>query len=318
MWLEELKDLVDELRQRINDHRDILAHSESTTRYALIDPLLAKIGWRLSDPRHVLTEHRPRDLFTEDSDGARRHKQLDYAMKHGTRVCLIVEAKSLGTKFTDNEIDQVMNYCIRAECSHFVLTDGDLWRGYSIGGHLSLQRTLDFSLTGETGIMELFWLWPGNFEGKTVRPKFHQQPSTGRVSSGDNDSGPSPRSTPTEGRPLSDVRYEKGMGKPGRLRFPDGNAVDVSKSWRSVQSATVQWLVDKRRLARCPVKNKNGTVLVNETPTSANGTRFTDFMEVRENVFINTHLDPASHLRKAQEILLACGVDPTKVRLEFD
>ena len=67
MWLDELKDLVEELRQRIRDHREVLDKSESTTRYALIDPLLTKVGWRLADPSHVLTEYRPKHLFTEDS-----------------------------------------------------------------------------------------------------------------------------------------------------------------------------------------------------------------------------------------------------------
>ena len=95
-------------------------------------------------------------------------------MWHGTRVCLIVEAKSLGTEFTGNELEQAINYCIRTECLHFVLTNGDLWHGYSIrqGGNLGAQRQLDFSLTEGAGIMELFWLWPGNFEGTTARPKF--------------------------------------------------------------------------------------------------------------------------------------------------
>ena len=309
MWLDELKDLVDELRQRIDKHGRMLAKSESTTRYALIDPLLGKIGWRLADPSHVLTEY-----VTKNS------KRLDYAMLHGEKECLVVEAKAFDKKLGDSETDQAIQYCYTVGCRHFVVTNGDQWKGYDLyaEGDLGEKLRFDFSVTGRTGIMELFWLWPGNFEGTPARPKLHRQPSAKRVSLGDRNSAPSPRSAPTAGTPLSDVRYETGMGKPGRLRFPDGNAEDVSRSWRSVQSATVQWLVDTRRMAECPVKNKNGTVLVNETPTSANGTRFTDYMEVRESIFINTHLDPANHLRKAQEILAACGVDPDTVSLEFD
>ena len=34
MWLDELKELVDELRQRIDKHGHVLDKSESTTRYA--------------------------------------------------------------------------------------------------------------------------------------------------------------------------------------------------------------------------------------------------------------------------------------------
>ena len=82
-WLDELNELVDELAKRINMHRDRLGKSESTTRYALIDPLLSKIGWNLADPNQVLTEY-----VTKSA------KRLDYAMWYDNRVCLVVEGQT--------------------------------------------------------------------------------------------------------------------------------------------------------------------------------------------------------------------------------
>ena len=57
MWLDELNDLVVELSTKIDQHREILQKSESSTRYCLIDPLLTALGWDLSDPAQVLTEY---------------------------------------------------------------------------------------------------------------------------------------------------------------------------------------------------------------------------------------------------------------------
>ena len=304
MWLDELKDLVDELRQRIDKHARALNKSESTTRYALIDPLLAKVGWRLADPSHVLTEY-----VTENG------KRLDYAMWDDRgRMCLVVEAKSLD-KQVDGETDQAIQYCYTAGCQHFVVTNGDQWKGYDLyaAGDLREKLRFDFTVTGRAGIMELFWLWPGNFEGAPARPKLHQQRST----EGDDDSPPSPRSAPTAGEPLSNVRYEKGR-KPGRLQFPNGNAVDVSKSWRCIQSETVKWLVETHRMTSCPIKNKRGTTLVNDVAESTSGVPFRSSLQVCKGFYINTNLAPADHIRKAQEILLACEVDPATVRLEFN
>ena len=314
MWLDELKELVDELRQRIDKHGHVLDKSESTTRYALIDPLLAKIGWRLADPSHVLTEY-----VIENG------KRLDYAMWDDRgKMCLVVEAKSLD-KQVDSETDQAIQYCYRSGCQYFVVTNGDQWKGYDLlaEGDLSEKLQFDFSVTNPAGIMELFWLWPGNFEGTTVPPKLlHQQPNNAKRASagaqGDRHSPPSPRSTPTVGTPLPEVPYKRrGMGKPRRLRFPNGAAEDMA-SWRSVQSATVGWLVDTRKMTICPVKNKHGTVLVNDTAKRPDGNDILHPLEVRKGFWIDANLGPANHLRRAQEILDACDVDPTTVRLELD
>ena len=43
MWLDELNDLVIELSTKIDQHREILQKSESSTRYCLIDPLLTAL-----------------------------------------------------------------------------------------------------------------------------------------------------------------------------------------------------------------------------------------------------------------------------------
>ena len=306
MQPDELRDLVDNLRERINTHRDILTRSESTTRYALIDPILEKIGWRLEDPAHVLTEY-------VNEEG----KRSDYTMWHGKKLCLVVEAKALGRPLSSDELNQAMNYCYKEGCQYFVVTNGDIWEGYDLysQGNLREKRRFNFSVTGRQEIMELFWLWPGNFEGRQgtpARPKLHssrkKEPDSSRESTSHE---PLP-----SGVALPKFLCEPGM-KPCRLVFPDGDTKDVSKSWASVQVATVEWLIDTKRLTRCPLKNKRtGTYLVNDEPSKKDGSKFPASKEVREGFWINTKFGSKNHLKQAEQMLRACDVDPSAVRIE--
>ena len=301
MWLDELSGLVDNLRECINNHRDTLTKSESTTRYALIDPILSKIGWRLADPAHVLTEY------------AYQSKRFDYAMWHNKRVVLVVEAKALGSRLEEDELLQTISYCSMVGCQHFVMTNGDTWEGYDLSavGDIVEKRRLDFSVTGRHGVMDLFWLWPGNFESTPARPNVHRP------------SKREPRRT-TEAKSLdaspnsvslAGFRYKKGMSKPLQLAFPDGVTKDVS-SWARVQVATAMWLIETRRAeGQIPLENTRGTYLINQEPRRANGSDFLDPREVGNGLWIEMHYSPANHLKKTREMLVACDVDPTTVQL---
>ncbi len=312
-WLDELNDLIDELAKRINTHRDRLVKSESTTRYALIDPLLSKIGWNLADPSQVLTEYTPPKRFA-----AEKPPRLDYAMWSEGRVCLVVEAKPLDKDLGDEESDQAMAYCFKTQCQHYVVTNGKQWTGYDLDPNLDVdeQRVFDFSVTEQREIMELLWLWPGNFRGKTARPRLHQKTDEERPSVPDR-LAPLPPS-PRVGTPLGELVYKKGMSRPHRLAFPGGTTTDLFRRWARIQPATVEWLIHTGRLESLPLQNKRGTYLVNKAPTRANGDQFLSPREVRDGVWIDTHFAPANHLKKAQEILEACGIDPSTVRVELE
>ena len=43
--LDELVEVIEELRGRINEHRTVLQGSEAQTRSSLVDPLLRALGW---------------------------------------------------------------------------------------------------------------------------------------------------------------------------------------------------------------------------------------------------------------------------------
>lgn len=308
MWLDELEQMVRTLADRIRQHGHTLRGNELATRYALIDPLLVSLGWNLADPSEVVAEYRLGD------GGDRR---VDYAMLYDGRPYLLVEAKNLGERLL-KAAEQAGQYALTTSAQFVVLTNGQHWEGYSLGGRD--KRVFEFDVARSDSVaLDLLWLWRGNFKGRTVEPKLRTPSGEAAVSTSTATAPTSPKHT-ASGEPLPAVTYAKTMNKPRRLVFPDGTLKDVSRSWASVQPATAEWLIDNNHVhaKNLPLCNKGGTHLLHSSPTRRDGIAFKSHREVRKGYYIDTNFAPANQLRKAKELLESCGVDPNTVRLEFD
>lgn len=303
MWLDDLEELVGKLRDRIYDHRSVLTRSESTTRYALIDPLLACLGWDLTDPGQVLTEYEAR------YEGNDKRHYADYVLFHGQRPCLVIEAKSLGTNLADGDkIDQGTKYCNRVGAQHFVLTNGDRWEARDRTD--PRKPVFEFDITeSRTNIIELLWLWPGNFHGERAKsiPKPRSNQPQAQMSTAPSHPSAQPPPGATSGVPLPNVGEEE--GKPRRLSFPDGQTKEVS-SGTSVQVATAEWLIDNGHVTSLPLQNERGKYLMCEN-------QLPRFKKVREGYWIDTNLTIEQHRERAIELLKRCDVDPYAVHVEF-
>lgn len=305
MWLNDLEELVGKLRHRIHDHRSVLTRSESTTRYALIDPLLTCLGWDLADPSQVLTEYEAR------YEGNDKRHYADYVLFHGGRPCLVIEAKSLGTNLADGEkIDQGTKYCNRVGAQHFVLTNGDRWEARDRTD--PRKPVFEFDVTeSRTNVIELLWLWPGNFYAERAMsiPKPRSaQPRGTNVNCTLLALDPAP-SGATSGVPLPDASTE--AGEPRRLSFPDGQTKDVS-SWTSVQVAVAEWLIDNGHVTSLPLQDGQGNDLMCGQSWSAR------CRQVRECYWIFPNLKKESHRARAMELLQSCRVPQHTICLELD
>ena len=289
MRLDELDRLVQTLRDRIKEHHKLLGGNEQATRYALINPLLTSLGWNLADPSE----------FQPEFGGPGRGRP-DYAMVHEGEPYLVVEAKKLGTPI-DGTHSQVGGYLLNHHVQYGVVTNGDEWRGFD--SRADDRVVFEFQVSEpRSSPLSLLWLWRGNFMGKTRRQPVpvHHMPM------------PGPPSPPSIGKPLPEIRYEKGMANPGRLFFPDGTERDVSKSWARVQVATGEWLVGGDKVKHLPLRNEHGTLLMTDGRDAG---RLLKAREVGRDRWISTGLSPKSHLRRAKELLESCRVDPNTVRL---
>ena len=116
-----------------------LRGNEALTRYALVDPFLVTLGWKLSDPGQVIPECRP-------VKGKR--EAVDYMLIRDS-FSMIVESKALDTnlgKF-EQELDhyvtlfQAADNAVRLCC----LTNGDIWNIYA--PHMTCEKVAQLSLT---------------------------------------------------------------------------------------------------------------------------------------------------------------------------
>ena len=100
--LDELIDVIETLKSRIDKHRSVLQGNEAQTRLSLIDPLLRALGWDTADPALV----RPEYVVSG--------RRADYALMNAQGdVVVFLEAKNLGEQLA-NHRSQVVAYAQRA------------------------------------------------------------------------------------------------------------------------------------------------------------------------------------------------------------
>ena len=125
--IEQIEEVIDEVGEFISD-----CH-EYQTRYALIDPILASLGWNLSDVNQVEVEY--------ETDWGR----VDYALLDcpDGEPAIAVEAKSLWKNLEATAIQrQILSYAEGRKKGYLVLTDGATWQIYNLGKRGRFQNKL--------------------------------------------------------------------------------------------------------------------------------------------------------------------------------
>jgi len=309
MWLDELSELIDALRTRINDHEPKLSRNEALTRTALVDPVLRNLGWDLEDPAQAIPEY------------SGKEGRGDYALFAGGQAqpTLIIEAKSLGTSL-DNRLEQALRYANEQAAQFFVVTDGQRWSFYETFRMVPPPERLIFTLDIATDdpnrvVMNLLWLWRGNFvTGKPEMARMHP-PARTDASPPDTPGEPSPQPTRSADKwvalteVLPQLRKSSGHPPPKAIRFPDGVEYPI-RTWWGLQVCTVEWLVAGRRLTLelCPVTTPRGSHIVHSKPTRADGNPFVDPRK-QGAFYVDASRNAKDHARVVLAMLDALGED---------
>src|SRR5215211_6803014 len=106
---------------------------EQNTKAALIDPLLAALGWDVEDIDEVSREYRRK---TQDNP-------VDYALFMLRSPRLFVEAKGLHKDLSDRKwISQILGYATVVGVEWCVLTNGDEYRLYNAHAPVDVEQKL--------------------------------------------------------------------------------------------------------------------------------------------------------------------------------
>ena len=332
MPLESLLELVETLRERIDEHGAALSQSEALTRAALIDPLLRELGWDTEDPAAVMPEYRL------------GKSSADYALLNDGKPALMVEAKKLGEPLA-NHRSQGIGYCIEDGIGYFALTDGRQWEIYETHkmAPIAEKMIVQFDLAQSPPItcLKAMALWRPTVEHGSVMvattpivgldtvkqgtaepmvPPIHEpepmpqeQPAIQRPPATVTQSG----ETGQEWIPLSNLSPQGGDLAPVEIQFPNEPPATI-KSWNDFIHKIVNWLIRKDILKKdhCPIPVGPKQCVVNTKPKHLEGQPFHSPESVN-GFFIEKNFSTPNRARNARVMLVNVGQDPAqfKVRL---
>ena len=276
MALDDLKVIIETLRERIQAHRPYLEGNETRTRQVLIDPMLHKLGWDVGDPNSVELEYRiGRDW-------------ADYVLMGSGRPIAVIEAKALGKPLDEKETMQALNYANTAGIPYMTLTNGDHWRMLEVFKQAPIKDRIlmNFQLTQDEPYacaLQALGLWRPNLaSGKpqeAATPVMIEKPA--HAESAPKISEPSRRKKVSEPsnngdwEPLTSLSVKRGQKPPAFIRFSNSSPKPI-KSWIDLLESIAKHLVETDKLSArdCPVpiasKGKSKRYLVHTEPIHPN------------------------------------------------
>ena len=112
-----------ELQKRSLEHREALL-TEEAAKNALIMPFIQALGYDVFSPAEVTPE------FTADV-GSRKGEKVDYAIKVGGQVNILVECKPANVALNINHASQLFRYFSVTDARLAILTNGVVYQFYS-------------------------------------------------------------------------------------------------------------------------------------------------------------------------------------------
>lgn len=282
MALDDLKETIETLRERIQAHRPYLEGYEIRTRQALIDPMLRVLGWDVENPDSIQIEYRNNQDW------------LDYVLIGSEGPIAVIEAKKLKAPLHDKATDQVLTYANRAGIPYMVVTDGDHWQMAPVfeRGRLEDRILMDFQLTRDEPYacaLQALGLWRPNLA--SGEPQEAATPVMISPSHAESEPSPPESTAPSNGQetvgPSNNgdwVRLElfeiKDRKPPANteIKFPNSSTKPI-KTWIDIWVSVAEHLIETGKISakkHCPVSKKEGakTYLVNTEPRDRDGGEF--------------------------------------------
>ena len=119
----ELQSRLEALSDKIRKHGEVL-ETEEAAKFALVNPFIEALGFDLSNPSEVVPE------FTCDV-GGKRGEKVDYAIKVGGEVAILVECKPSRATLTLKHASQLYRYFGASDAKFAILTNGQIYKFYS-------------------------------------------------------------------------------------------------------------------------------------------------------------------------------------------
>ena len=315
MALGNLQSAIEKLRKTIEAHRGYLAENETRTRQLLIDPLLRKLGWNVSNPNIVQLEYQVRE------------GRPDYALMSKGKPLAVVEAKRLGRDL-DDQIMQPLNYANMAGIPYMILTDGDKWKMYDVFKKAGLEESLVMKLelsqqpAHENALQALAMRKP-NLTSK--KPAFKPPKSARNRSSVKPNKLPKPQ--PLDDSPKNDnehypfaseERFYSQDSNPTKVKIGD-RPEETVRSWKGVIHKVIVWLADEKILSvnDCPIGTATYTFIGHEG-VNPNGTPFKNPQTLSNGLILQRdYANTRAQWTNLKKLLIQFDVDRRKIEVFY-
>ena len=296
MALDDLKETIETLRERIQAHRAYLEGNETRTRQVLIDPMLRALGWDVENPDSVEIEYPIEYSIGRD--------WADYVLMVSGRPIAVIEAKRLGTPLYDKATNQALTYANRDGIPYMVVTDGDHWQMSVVfkQGRLEDRVLMEFRLTRDKphdcALQVLNISRPNLASGKpqeATAPVLIEKPAHDESSTNQSEpSTPEPSSSapssrleaiePSNGRqdqdgwmPLTSLKRAESPQHPTHIEFPDSSTKPI-KDWVDLWVSVAEYLIEAGKISaeHCPVHKEDDpeVYLLHTKPFHSTGKEF--------------------------------------------
>lgn len=319
MALDDLKETIEMLRERIQAHRTYLEGNETRTRQVLIDPGLHTLGWDVGDPNSVELEYRiGRDW-------------ADYVLMGGGRPIAVIEAKALGKPLDEKETMQALNYANTAGIPYMTLTNGDHWRMLEVFKQAPIKDRIlmNFQLTRDEPYacaLQALGLWRPNLaSGKpqeVATPVMIEEPahaeSASTISEPSSENEVAELSNNGDWMPLTSLKIEKGQKPPAntKIKFPDLSTKPL-KHWSDLLVNVAEHLLEIGKLSAeiCPIRTNNLILdFSHNEPVDLKVRRIRLKRKIRNELWLITYSHRSEFMHKSACLVLErCGVPPSTV-----
>ncbi len=322
MVLDNLQSAIEKLQKTIEAHRGYLAENETRTRQVLIDPLLRRLGWDVSNPNMVQLEYQV------------KYGQPDYALMSKGKPVAVVEAKRLRSDLGDDPIMQALNYANANGIPYMIITNGDTWEMYDVFKPATLEERLLMKLelsqqSAHKNAKQALAMRKPNLISK--KPVFKPPKSAMNQSSVKPNKlakpqppGTSPKNDNERYPFASDEKFYPRDTDPTWLKI-DGRPRKPVKFWKDVIHEVVTWLIDERKLTdqHCPIlvgKGVKWTFIDRKGRSNPDGTTFVKTKPL-PNDFILQRGHPCLTSRaqwvKLKNLLIQFDVDRRKIEVFY-
>ena len=295
MPLDDLLALVGTLRRVVDIHGSALRESQPLTRYALVDPLLRRLGWDTEDPALVVPEYR---------SGSGAH---DYGLLDDGRLVALVEAHALDDPFRENA-DALRVEARGAGAPFAAVTDGWRWRLYAAARETDrLIAAIDLAGDAEAVCVDALALW---------RPLLLSRIAGERQTLNEPDPPSWDADTEEGWHSLADVHPDLKDAPPNALRFPDATQISID-TWIALPVEVTRWLWQQGRYDETlhPVVIQTRYVIAS-SPWHPTGAPFSEPRRVGP-LWLERKFNASECARNARLIVERAGLDPAQFRVRL-